>query len=151
MTGFVYFIGPEEWGIARVKIGYSESGPLNRLSSFQTGSPFPLKLYAYTPGDRGLERALHESFAPLRLHGEWFAMDGKLLALVSAMHHEHFGARATSEREFGECVSEFVCNDETPHPKLYELDEWLASADSVPVSEWLHDKAWAAYQAERAG
>lgn len=149
MSGFVYFIGPDDWRVGRVKIGFTGSHPNTRLATFQTGSPFPLAVYAFTPGCYGLERALHETFGVLSLHGEWFDMRGKLLSLVGCLYFDKYGRIAHTESEFGSLVSDVVCSDEPPHPTFCSIDEWLDSADPNPVDQWLHDKAWAAYQREQ--
>lgn len=146
----VYFIGPEDWRLARVKIGRTVTGPHNRLAPFQTGSPFPLTVYGFTPGGCVLERVLHETFAPLRQQGEWFWMNGKLLSLVSCLYFDKYGRLPHTEKEFGKLASDCVCTDDPPHPTFCGVDEWLDSADPLPLSEWLHDTAWAAYVAERA-
>lgn len=56
---------------AFIKIGYA-SNVKNRLAALQTGAPQGVKLLAAMPGDHKVERALHERFAGLRGHGEWF-------------------------------------------------------------------------------
>jgi hypothetical protein len=78
-TGQVYFIACLP--MRAVKIGYTRQGVLNRLSALQTGCPAPLKLYGYFPGSLDDERRLHEAFGPLRIQGEWFRLEGKLLHL----------------------------------------------------------------------
>lgn len=54
-----------------IKIGYA-SNVRNRLSALQTGAPMGVKLLASMPGDHKVERKLHDRFAGLRVHGEWF-------------------------------------------------------------------------------
>jgi hypothetical protein len=150
MSGFVYFLGPDDWRVGKVKIGYTVGHPNGRLAGLQTGCPFKLAVYGFTPGDFSLERALHETFASLRQHGEWFDMEGKLLSLVSCLYFDKYGRLPHTEKEFGAHVGATVCSDEPPHPTFCSMDRWMDSADSEPIGDWLHDRAWAAYQAERA-
>lgn len=67
MTGYIYAIRAGD----RVKIGYS-ADPLSRFVKIRADSPLPVKLLGVQPGDRGVERKLHERFAEYRVHGEWF-------------------------------------------------------------------------------
>ena len=75
--GEVYFIACVP--LVAVKIGYTRQGTYNRLAALQTGCPAPLKVYGRFPGTYDDERRLHEAFASLRIHGEWFRLEGKLL------------------------------------------------------------------------
>lgn len=68
----VYVIGPEEYGVGRVKVGFSIRHPSTRLSIFNTGSPYRLRIYAYFDGSQIDEMRLHRALAGLRVHGEWF-------------------------------------------------------------------------------
>jgi hypothetical protein len=76
VSGFVYFIACEP--LEAVKIGFTKSSPLSRKASLQTGCPSPLKLLTYVPGTIEDERRLHEAFAALHIHGEWFRHEWKL-------------------------------------------------------------------------
>lgn len=73
---------------AHIKIGYA-SNIKSRIAGLQTGAPMGIKLLASMPGDYKVERAIHQRFAGLREHGEWFrtnqslaefALQGSLLA-----------------------------------------------------------------------
>jgi hypothetical protein len=59
-----------------IKIGYSgattAAGLINRLSIMQSNNHVRLVLMRVLDGDIYVERALHQRFAHLRLHGEWF-------------------------------------------------------------------------------
>ncbi|MCC6824020.1 MAG: GIY-YIG nuclease family protein [Verrucomicrobia subdivision 3 bacterium] len=77
VQGFVYFIR----GGDLVKIGWS-TNPRLRLSQLQTASAERLRIIGVTPGTRGDERALHGTFASLRVRGEWFRACPGLLAAV---------------------------------------------------------------------
>lgn len=66
---WVYVIGSPV--VRPVKIGVSDD-PEARLDDLQTGSPVPLVLLWQVHGGQRLEAALHERFAAVRTHGEWF-------------------------------------------------------------------------------
>lgn len=65
--GFVYFMA----GYGLVKIGFS-SDLSSRLKNIQSMSPCPIVLAGAIESTQPLEAALHERFAHLRQHGEWF-------------------------------------------------------------------------------
>lgn len=77
----VYFIGGNVGG---VKIGVAVD-PIERLKVLQTGSPVPLNILASTDGGRELETEYHRQFADYRMHGEWFAMVGPVLAEITRL------------------------------------------------------------------
>ena len=66
--GAIYLIGD---GGPLVKLGWALD-PQSRLKRLQTGHPSVLTLFAFYPGGRGLEAALHKEFSDLRVRGEWF-------------------------------------------------------------------------------
>lgn len=82
----VYFIQDED---GPIKIGYSEGNPYRRLNAFCTGNPRELKLLVSIPGGREEEQALHERFADLRVKGEWFRPDARLLGFIEAMQYTY--------------------------------------------------------------
>jgi hypothetical protein len=82
----VYVIGSPEFRAVKVGYGFPEE----RLSSFQTGSPFALELLETFPGGRDLEWALHESFGRYRIRGEWFEFpEGRdVLSVIRAEYEQ---------------------------------------------------------------
>ncbi len=66
-TPAVYFVGAGGF----VKIGYSANW-MQRIAELQTGCPFKLSLLYLMHGTRQIEHTIHQQFADLRLHGEWF-------------------------------------------------------------------------------
>ena len=64
---FVYFLLYGQ----RVKIGTCKNVKA-RLASLSAGIPGKARVYYVTPGDRRLERDLHDLFAVDRVSGEWF-------------------------------------------------------------------------------
>ena len=90
-AGTVYFIRASG-GTGPVKIGYA-ADVWGRLASLQTGSPVPLCVVATVPGGRALEARLHEQFAQLRSHGEWFHAAPELLEYI-ASHAEPWTGRS---------------------------------------------------------
>ncbi|CAB4137655.1 Bacteriophage T5, Orf172 DNA-binding [uncultured Caudovirales phage] len=142
----VYFIGPVERRYGIVKIGMTRAGVLNRLSALQTGSPMPLCIYAFVEDEGRLERALHETFASLREHGEWFRLEYKLLELVEHLAGVTYGDRPASRSELWDGLFNIVCTDEVPLRWEDEEDAYLFSADAGHMSMYTHDIAWAEYQ-----
>lgn len=80
---YVYFIKPAGME-GPIKIGCSMV-PEERLISLASWSPFPLELVVAVPGDRDLERNIHECFASDFSHHEWFRPSQKLTALMAAL------------------------------------------------------------------
>lgn len=74
---FVYFIASG----SHVKIGYT-GDIAQRLTSLQLATPEKLTVVAMMYGAVAVERELHEAFAHLRIHGEWFRREGELSALL---------------------------------------------------------------------
>lgn len=68
-TGYVYFAQCVSTSL--VKIGYTRD-PDRRMQELKTASPGGVTLLAYYRGGRSDEKALHDRFADLRRHGEWF-------------------------------------------------------------------------------
>lgn len=68
---YVYFILARDARL--VKIGISDN-PSYRITALQTASPLPLELLGSFRGSIGDERDVHEMLAPIRQHGEWFAV-----------------------------------------------------------------------------
>lgn len=64
-----------------IKIGRATSVH-DRISSLQTGSPYPLHVLHTYPCERTEEKALHARFQHLRIHGEWFKAEPELLEFI---------------------------------------------------------------------
>ena len=75
----VYFI--EAVGSGRVKIGKADLLGA-RLAGLSCASPFPLRVLLTVPGAEDEESELHERFAHLRVHREWFLLQGELLDYI---------------------------------------------------------------------
>jgi DNA-binding XRE family transcriptional regulator len=84
VTGFVYFIGCTD----RVKIGYSVD-PAARLSKINADAPWPCELLGYVSADDFPEFELHDRFAAVRLHGEWFALTAEIRDFIAAAALTH--------------------------------------------------------------
>lgn len=69
---FIYFLQSGSDG--PVKIGLS-SRPGRRAPELQTGNPRELLLRHVVPGDRSVEKQLHNRFEPARIRGEWFGRE----------------------------------------------------------------------------
>lgn len=137
MRGLVYFITFRHGADVRVKIGYTSGDPNARLRNLQCGSPLPLGIYTAFDGDKATERRFHDTFAPLRLHGEWFAMKGKLRDFLLCLYDEAIERRPAKWVSVFEAVemvilaSEPIRDDDDP-------EEYMASADAGPW-EWMRE------------
>lgn len=89
---------------------------------------------------------LHSAFLPLAEHGEWFRLDGKLLAIVGDVFGRTFGKRGLSDDEIDRVLNNVVGEDEPPNHLLCSDDEWIDSCDTDELCGWLADRAWASYQ-----
>jgi hypothetical protein len=74
----VYFIRSGEL----IKIGMS-ADVCGRMAALRTMSPLPLELLAVASGGRPEEASLHQRFAHLRQHGEWFSAVPELLEFIA--------------------------------------------------------------------
>lgn len=77
---FVYFLRPIG-AQSPIKIGCSYN-PAKRLQDYCQWSPVPLEIVATIPGDAKLERNLHDCFADLHSHREWFHTDARLAKFI---------------------------------------------------------------------
>lgn len=145
--GYVYFIAPEAclWRPdgnegRRVKIGFTSGEPDSRLRTLRTGSPLTLVLWAYVRGTPELEAALHETFAPLRCHGEWFVADHKLQDMLCYLGDEPGIGNLISEDAFESALFDNVFSHCAPHPLVPEK-EYLASANAEALAR-LYPDLW---------
>lgn len=120
----VYLVGSP--AVRPVKIGVSDN-PEARLADLQVGSPVPLLLLWRTPGGQRLESALHDYFAPYRLHGEWFDFGEENPAALVATAAVLLGYRSQPEKVdeparylFSDCTS---CAAARVAPALREQPE----------------------------
>lgn len=124
-----------------VKIGFTRSDPFIRLAALQTGSPLPLLIWAYMRGDVALERALHNAFAPLRSHGEWFFIDGKLRAFMQVIAPEEPVGRIVHPDVLSIAISDYVMSPFVPHDSITD-QEWPSSAKPEALARHFPDE-WA--------
>jgi len=75
---WTYFVQSVDGG--PIKIGITRTSPEARLSGLQTGSPLQLRIVGLIAGDQ--EKMLHERFAKIRLHGEWFTPTDELIDFI---------------------------------------------------------------------
>jgi hypothetical protein len=147
-VSFVYLIAPQDWSLNRIKIGYTSQNPYNRLSALQTGCPFPLSVVAFFKANPSFERVLHSAFAPLRETGEWFRLEGKLLAFVSQLFFDGYGARMATDAELWRAL-EYICEEE-PTEGFCTYEEWHASAQGGEIETWMCDVVWAELKRNKA-
>lgn len=79
---FIYFIRAKALGF--IKIGYS-SNVAKRIKSLDTGSPDTLELIKVIPGGQEMEHKIHQFFDDIRVKGEWFQPDSKLLNYIEKL------------------------------------------------------------------
>ncbi len=82
-AGYVYFVQRGDGG--SIKIGFTSSWQGGRIPALETASDVPLRVLAFVPGGRPLERDLHREFAADRLRREWFRPTERLLARIAAL------------------------------------------------------------------
>lgn len=133
--GLVYLITCSHGDETRVKIGFTRGEPADRLRNLQCGSPLPLGIYTAFPGTKETERLLHRTFAPLRLHGEWFVMRGKLRDFMLCLLEDAQTRRPADPVHVLEAV-EIVILADAPIRDDDDPAEYMASADASPW-EWM--------------
>lgn len=78
----IYFI--QEESTCNIKIGFSDSDPMGRNKTLQTGNSSELYLLLAIEGDRKDEKQLHQLFAEARIHPkrEWFKPIPSLILFI---------------------------------------------------------------------
>jgi len=131
---YIYFI--ECRGAHTIKIGYTSSNPLSRLSSMQTGCPYELRLLFYVEGTLSEEKALHELFAPLLLRGEWFSDELKLADLTGwCVADVPFGS-LIPRPSFMEALRHTIWNKKPAYPGDNEALYGMSADIDVLVGNW---------------
>lgn len=77
----VYFLRAGDF----VKIGKATGSPDDRVAQLKTGCPFPIEVIATIPGGYEKERELHNRFADVRAHGEWFHATPRLMSFIASV------------------------------------------------------------------
>jgi hypothetical protein len=83
---YVYFLLAGNF----VKIDKTTGDPSARISTLQTGCPYPISLLAHILGGQTKEFELHRKFSKYRVrkNGEWFHHTGKLAEFISEIAME---------------------------------------------------------------
>lgn len=127
MSGFVYFIACGD----RVKIGYSVD-PAKRLTKINADAPMSCELLGFVSATDFPEQELHDRFAAVRLHSEWFALTAEIKAFIATAS---VGARIGGDRFDREDLS-----DATPLKRwrvLQKLTQRDAAAQAgAHVAHW---------------
>ncbi len=118
----VYFIAENEnndYTSLRVKIGHSGDMQV-RLRTFQTGSPYDLKLMGWieSDDDKHLEQMLHEKYIGQRVRREWFILQPEDV-LQELKAHGVCAYIATEENTF-----EIMSRDRDGVPESYGPWQW---------------------------
>lgn len=69
---------------AVVKVGYAQNVP-KRMESCQTWCPYPVVLLGTIPGDRQVEKQIHDHLYQWRALGEWFAYCDKVKEIIDSI------------------------------------------------------------------
>lgn len=77
----IYFIQCGEGG--PIKIGTTDCAPHARMSHFQLGCPYELRLLGAVEGDGPYESALHELHLADHIRGEWFHPSDALMKTIA--------------------------------------------------------------------
>lgn len=89
----IYVVQPEPG--RPVKIGFSRvqrsSEVIRRVMALEPGCPWPLRLICAIEGGTYEESMLHARFADLRIHREWFRLEGELLLWLRGLAGEKVG------------------------------------------------------------
>lgn len=83
LRGQIYFVD----GGDLIKIGFTTNMD-RRMKALQAHSPCRLRIILVVQGSRIREAALHEKFAHLRMHGEWFKADLELHNFIRSLEGE---------------------------------------------------------------
>lgn len=89
MQGYVYFFKDEHSSL--VKIGKTRNDYKKRKKEIQNMSPawlYPIGVIG-TPNCSKAEREMHEIFAPIRAHGEWFDFEGRIGTLKKCFKYKN--------------------------------------------------------------
>lgn len=78
--GEVYFVQAGDDG--PIKIGFAVDFKA-RFATMRTDSPLDLRLLGRLDGTAQDEKRLHQTFAELRIRGEWFRADPRLLGYIA--------------------------------------------------------------------
>ena len=118
----VYFIAENEngnYGNLRVKIGISDNIQ-SRIRQLQTGSPYELKLMGWieSNNDRVLEKQLHQKYASVNTHREWFELDAGDV-FEELKKHSTSAFIATNENAF-----EVISYDRDGMPEYFGAWQW---------------------------
>lgn len=81
MSGYVYFIRCQD----RVKIGFSKD-PRRRLTKINADAPYPCDLIGAADAALHPEREIHQRFAALRVHSEWFSLSDEIARFIERVN-----------------------------------------------------------------
>lgn len=114
--GIVYFFVGKTGASLTCKIGFTGGDVWERLRQIQSCSPVELDIFGYFAGSLKLEKMFHETFAPVRLHGEWFHAEGKLEEFIGRLADCGAAKRLTTTDEMLRAVSDIIFAREPLRP-----------------------------------
>lgn len=77
-------------GCDRAKIGHT-TNIVARLTSLETGAPYPLELLAFIPGPVEIEKDAHRRFSKHHARREWFDKSQEFLDGIVSLTREYKG------------------------------------------------------------
>ena len=92
---YVYFIQGQVTRL--VKIGHTKD-PKSRLASIRTNSPDKVKLIKLIKAEKGDEQIIHNRFASVRSHGEWFYPSRKLMEYIDGLKKARMPSKTKAQK-----------------------------------------------------
>lgn len=102
----IYFVRCNQF----VKIGYS-SEPKERVWTLQTATPYKINILFFMPGDRWLEKDLHNRFGEYQHKGEWYKPEGRLLTFIKVNMPIYFRFTSRKLRKKTRDAGDFVTQE----------------------------------------
>lgn len=126
LEGTVYVLAISPW----VKIGYTDRSITKRLAELAAGSAWPYEALYTVEADQSLEHELHELFAHLRSHGEWFRARTEVVALFK--HLDALPSDASRAGAFRALVAEALVSSRSS-PRRRPIGRRRRLGDLPPV------------------
>jgi hypothetical protein len=129
----IYFI--EADGL--IKIGFSDQ-VRKRTATIVGGQRYGGTFLGHMPGDRKVEKHLHDKFAEHRDYGEWFRPTEILRDLIAAIADPNYPEDApTPNGEHARCQEDIFCEHAATSVKAYILASKLTRAEGLTkLSIW---------------
>lgn len=120
--GFVYFLVGSVQSQMFCKIGFTGGDVAKRARNIGACSPIPLDIFGYVRGNIDLERKFHQTFAPMRMHNEWFAAEFKLHDFVHYLADFGGAQRPATCEELDIAISDVILAKSSSYPAMSDED-----------------------------